>query len=190
MPCAWQLKMGSPIPGDLMVLIRHNTVRGYNKHREEGQGEMLPVCPVSSLLFLLNTVRALHSCSFLQTSCWSVTLQLLRDGTALAGKGSSASPGQAEPSTLELTALLKSCEVHEIPPGWASFLPLYHGAEHAGPVPCCQQGKWAALGSPTISNGTWHLGGNGETAGVGKETPELHRLQVTTALSPQLTHCY
>lgn len=148
--------MGSSIPGELTALIRHNTVRGYNKHREEGQGEMVRCClySLSSLLFfLLNTVRALHPCSFLQKSCRSVTLQLLRDGTALAGMGSTASPGQAEPSTLELTALLKSCEVHEIPPGQLSFPPLGHSAEHAGPAPCCQQGKLAALGSPTISNG-------------------------------------
>lgn len=35
----------------------------------------------------------------------------------VAGMGSTASPGQYEPSTLELTALLKNCEVHETIPG-------------------------------------------------------------------------
>lgn len=99
--------MGSPIPGEFMALIRHNTVRGYNKHREEAQGEMLPVCPASSLLFLLK-LRGLcipaHFCKrpagLLYCSC-----------SALARMDSTASPGQAEPFTLELAALLKSWEV-------------------------------------------------------------------------------
>lgn len=67
MPWAWQLKMGSPIPGEFMALISHNTVRGYNKHREEGQREMVRCC-----LYALSALYFSY-----QTEPWEASVSLL-----------------------------------------------------------------------------------------------------------------
>lgn len=108
MPGAWQLEMVSPVPWELTAQIRHNTARGYDKHRVGGawsRGEMGRCClhALSALLFfLLKTVKAPHPRTFWRASRRSVTLQPPSDDTAWAGTGSTASPGKAEPSTLEL----------------------------------------------------------------------------------------
>lgn len=117
MPCTWQLKMASPIPGELMVQIRHIITRKHHKQKEERVrwwGTPCTACHL--LLFLSNTVRPLHPHMYFY-KCPAGLLCCRHWVMTRPQQGRAHCPLLAKPNpqVWSWAALLRSCEAHEPP---------------------------------------------------------------------------